>query len=303
MVRENRVGTLVSLVDGLLVAEHADPIEKKPLYHVLPGTLSHSIASVGCNFRCEHCQNAEIAKYNDHGSGKMPGVQVTPEQTVAKAVANGCKSIAYTYTEPTVWLEYALETCKKSVEAGLYNIFVTNGYITSEALAMVAPFLHAANIDLKGFTDDFYRKICGARLEGVLECIRDYRKKGIWIEITTLLIPGLNDDKIQLEGIASFIANELGTGTPWHISRFFPYHHMTDRPPTPSSSFERAYEAAVKAGLEYIYEGNLQGGREQTYCPACGSLLIGRQGYRVSINKLKDGSCGNCGKSIPGIWG
>lgn len=301
-VRENRGGSLYSLSSGLIVAEHVDPVEKKPLFHLLPGSLSYSLASVGCNFRCLHCQNADIAQYNDQGTGQLPGHPLPPREAVRRAIASGCRSIAYTYTEPTVWFEYALETARLAAEAGLYNIFVTNGYITPEALVLLTPVLHAANIDLKGFSEEFYRTICGAHLNEVLDCIRDYRKQGIWIEITTLLIPGANDDIEQLDGIARFIANELGTDTPWHISRFFPCHNLLDRPPTPLSSLERAVEAGNRAGLRYIYEGNVSNGREQTICPFCGALVIGRSGYSITHNNLHDGACGRCSKPVAGIW-
>lgn len=302
-VRENRCGVLYSLVSGLIVAEHIDPIEKKPLYHVLPGSRSFSLASVGCNFRCLHCQNADIAKYDDQGTGAMPGRPTPPEKAVLSALQGGCRSIAYTYTEPTVWFEYALATARLAAEAGLYNIFVTNGYIGTEALGMIAPVLHAANIDLKGFSNDFYRRVCGAQLSEVLNCIREYRRRGIWIEITTLVIPGENDDAEQLNGIARFIADELGPDTPWHVSRFFPCYQMLNHPPTPASSLERALEAGDRAGLRYIYEGNVSHGREQTICPGCGSVVIGRSGYTVTRLNLKDGACGSCGKPIAGVWG
>lgn len=293
---------MLSLVDERMVAEQIDPIEKKPFFHLLPGSTSYSLAAVGCNFRCLHCQNASIAQFDDHGSTVLPGHQLTPDEAVRRALAGGCRSIAYTYTEPTVWFEYALSTAKLAAEKGLYNLFVTNGYITPEALDMIAPVLHGANIDLKGFTDDFYRRVCGARLSEVLDCIRDYRRRGIWIELTTLIIPGENDDDEQLHGIARFIADELGPDTPWHISRFFPCHRMLNHPPTPLSSLERALAAGDRAGLRYLYEGNVAAGREQTRCPHCGALVVGRSGYTITRINLKDGSCGSCGKAIAGIW-
>ncbi len=301
-VRENRGGTLHNLTAGLLVAEQVDPIEKKPLFHLLPGSRCHSVASVGCNFRCLHCQNATIAQYDDQRSGHLPGRAVTPEQTVTTALQAGCRSIAFTYTEPTVWFEYALKTATLAADAGLYTIFVTNGYITPEALAMITPVLHAANIDLKGFSDDFYRRVCGARLDQVLEGIRDYRRRGIWIEITTLIIPDENDDQQQLDDIARFIAQELGPDTPWHISRYFPQYRM-QQPATPRQSLDRAFEAGTRAGLHYIYEGNLNNGREQTICPSCGLTVISRSGYNVTGTNLKDGACARCGRQIAGIWG
>lgn len=302
-VRENRNGELIALVDGLIVAEQIDPIEKKPLFHLLPGSRSYSLASVGCNFRCLHCQNASIAQYDDHGSGVLPGRQLSPAEAVQHALDGGCRSIAYTYTEPTVWFEYALATARLAAEAGLFNLFVTNGYIAPGALKMIAPVLHAANIDLKGFSDDFYRRVCGARLAEVLDCIRDYRRHGIWIELTTLVIPGENDDEAQLNGIARFIADELGRDTPWHVSRFFPCYRMTDHPPTPISSLERALAAGDRAGLHYVYEGNVAAGREQTICPHCGAVVVGRSGYTITRLNLQDGCCGSCRKPIAGIWG
>ncbi len=302
-VRENRNGILYSLSSGILVAEHVDPVEKKPLYHVMPGTGAYSIASVGCNFHCLHCQNAQIAKYDDRNTGAMPGTQVSSREVVNRALDTKCSSIAYTYTEPTVWFEYCLETARISAEAGLFNIFITNGYITSEALSMISPVLHAANIDLKGFTEQFYNRVCGARLKGVLDGIREYKKRGIWIEITTLVIPGENDEPEQLQGIAKFISEELGAETPWHVSRFFPCHQMTNHPPTPLDSMEVALEAGDQFGLKYIYQGNISGGREHTICPSCGAFVIGRNGYRVTRINMKDGACGSCGKQIAGIWG
>jgi len=302
-VRKNRNGELFSLVDGLVVAEQVDPIEKKPLFHLLPGSSSYSLAAVGCNFRCLHCQNAGIAQYDSHDTSAMPGHKLPPAEAVERTLAGGCRSIAYTYTEPTVWFEYALATARLAAEKGLYNLFVTNGYITPEALGMIAPVLHAANIDLKGFSERFYRHICGARLAEVLDCIRDYRRRGIWIELTTLIIPGENDDDEQVNGIARFIADELGPDTPWHVSRFFPCHRMPDHPPTPLASLERALAAGDRAGLRYVYEGNVAAGREQTRCPHCGSLVVGRSGYTVTRINLQDGSCVSCGKAIAGIWG
>lgn len=301
-IRENRDGLLVSLVDEQIVAEHIDPIEKKPLFHLLPGSRSYSVAAVGCNFRCLHCQNASIAQYDAQGTGTIPGHHLPPQEAVRRAVAGGCRSVAYTYTEPTVWFEYTLTTARLAADARLYNIFVTNGYITPEALEMIAPVLHAANIDLKGFTKEFYRRICGAQLTEVLDCIRDYRRRNIWIELTTLVIPGENDDQQQLNGIARFIADELGADTPWHVSRFFPCHRMEDHPPTPLASLERALEAGDRAGLRYVYEGNVAAGREQTVCPACGALVVGRDGYTITSLNLRDGCCSRCGQVLPGIW-
>ena len=302
-VRENRGGKLFSLSSGRIIAEQIDPIEKKPLYHLLPGSRCYSLASVGCNFHCLHCQNHEIAQYTPPVSGSTPGRIIAPQEAVQQAMHNGCRSIAFTYTEPTVWFEYTLDTARLAAEAGLYTVYVTNGYISDTALSMLAPFLHAANIDLKGFSEEFYKRVCGASLNQVLDSIRTYRQHGIWIEITTLLIPGENDDPLQLNRLARFIADELGPDTPWHISRFFPRHRMLSHRATPVESFDRALEAGARAGLRYIYEGNIANGREQTRCPGCGALLIGRNGYAITKLNITDGSCPECGRQIAGIWG
>lgn len=301
-VRENRAGRLMSLVYGRIAAEHTDPIEKKPLFHVLPGTTSYSIATVGCNFRCRHCQNYTIAQYEPNPAAEIPGYSVTPEQIVERALRSGCSSISYTYTEPTIFCEYALDCARLASAAGLKNIFVTNGYITPQALDVVAPFLDAANIDLKGFSDDFYRRVVGAQLEEVLACIRDYHRRGIWIEITTLVIPGENDSDEQLNGIARFIADELGCDVPWHISRFFPQYEMTDREPTPPASLTRAVEAGRRAGLRFLYVGNLAGGLENTDCPSCSATVIRRAGYQILDNSLAGDVCRKCGAKLAGIY-
>lgn len=301
-VRENRGGVLVSLVYGMVVAEHVDPVEKKPLFHFQPGTRTYSIATVGCNFRCRHCQNYSIAQYDPDTVGRVAGDYVTPEEIVRRAVQSGCQSISYTYTEPTIFFEYALDIARLAHAAGLKNIFVTNGYITSEALDVVAPFIDAANIDLKGFDVNFYERVAGARLEGVLECIRDYHRRGIWVEITTLVIPGENDSDAQLGGAAAFIASQLGIDVPWHISRFFPQYQMADREPTPPDSLARAVAAGKRNKLRYLYVGNYAGGPENTDCPVCGATLIRRQGYDILANGIDNGVCRMCCSEIAGVW-
>lgn len=299
-VRENRGGILYSLVYGKLCAEHVDPVEKKPLFHLLPGSKCYSIATVGCNFRCRHCQNYSISQVP--ANAVIPGVERSPEQVVQQALATGCRSIAYTYTEPTMFFEFALDTARLAREAGLKNVFVTNGYITKEALAAIAPYLDAANIDLKGFSEDFYREVVHARLGEVLDSIIEYRRQGIWIEITTLIIPGLNDSTEQLQGIASFIVENLGNDTPWHVSQFYPTFQLTDRPRTPVETLRRACDIGSEAGLRYVYEGNVPGaGGENTRCPDCGALLIGRYGYLIESNRLNNGACPDCGAVIAGI--
>jgi len=299
-VRENRGGTLYSLVYGKLCAEHVDPIEKKPLFHVMPGSKSYSIATQGCNFRCRHCQNYTISQVSSHD--EIRGVEQTPQDIVKKATNNGCSSISYTYTEPTIYFEFAYDTAQLAKAAGLRNIFVTNGYISKDALVTIAPYLDAANIDLKGFTKEFYREYVHANLTEVLDSIIEHRKQGIWIEITTLIIPGLNDSPTELQGIAEFIVNNLGVDTPWHVSQFYPTYKLTDRPRTPVDTLRMARDIGLAAGLRFVYEGNIPGkGGENTCCPACSSPLIQRYGYQIESNRIISGACPDCGQSIPGI--
>lgn len=301
-VRENRDGFLYSLVYGRAVAEWVDPIEKKPLYHFLPGSRSYSVAAAGCNFRCYYCQNYSISQPSFPG-GNIAGENLSPEEIVSRALSAGCRSIAYTYTEPTVFFEYAHDTAVLAHRAGIRNVFVTNGYISSEALAFIRPYLDAANIDLKGYTEKFYREIVGARLSGVLDCIREYKSLGIWIELTTLVIPGLNDSDEELTSIARFIAAELGVETPWHVSRFHPTYRLTDRPITPFATLRRARRIGIEAGLRYVYEGNVPGeGGENTYCPGCREPLITRNGFAVEECAVRDGRCPECGHIVDGIW-
>ncbi|HJV66167.1 MAG TPA: AmmeMemoRadiSam system radical SAM enzyme [Geomonas sp.] len=301
-VRENRGGVLVSLVFGRAVAEHVDPIEKKPLFHVLAGSRSYAIATVGCNFRCLHCQNYSISQ-PDEGSIEFSGNLVEPETVVQRALAHGCRSIAYTYTEPTIFFEYAYETAKLARAAGLKNVFVTNGYITNEALGVIAPYLDAANIDLKGFTDSFYREVVGASLPEVLDCIREYKRLGIWLELTTLVIPHRNDSEQELRKIAEFIVGELGAGTPWHVTQFYPTYRLQDEARTPVATLRSARKIGLEAGLRYVYEGNVPGeGGENSYCPGCQQLLIKRYGYQIEKNLLVEGRCPSCSFAVDGIW-
>ena len=298
-VRENRSGTLYTLVYGQSIAENIDPIEKKPLFHYHPGSLSYSIATVGCNFRCLHCQNYGISQWPHERP--IGGRDLSPAEIVEHAVAAGCRSIAYTYTEPTIYYEYAYDTAVLARQHGLGNVFVTNGYITPEALEKIAPYLDAANVDLKAFSDDFYREVTGAKLQGVLETLQHYKKLGIWLEITTLIIPGRNDDEAQLKNIAHFIADKLGAETPWHITAFHPAYRMSDLPVTPPETLSKAWEIGRQAGLQYIYEGNLQNSREDTLCPGCQKPVIERVRFRVERNKIEAGRCPFCGTPIPGI--
>ena len=299
-VRENRAGTLYSLVYGKLCAEHIDPIEKKPLFHVMPGSRTYSIATVGCNFHCRHCQNYTISQVDR--TEPVRGTEQTPQEIVQRALDSGCRSISYTYTEPTIFFEFAYDTARLAREAGLKNIFVTNGYISRDALATIAPFLDAANIDLKGFSEGFYRDVVHARLSEVLDSIVEYRKQGIWLELTTLIIPGFNDSDTEMQGIAEFIVTNLGIDTPWHVSQFYPTYRLTDRPRTPVATLRRARDIGRAAGLRYVYEGNVPGeGGENTYCHNCSSVLIKRYGYTIETDRISSGACPDCGTAIAGI--
>ena len=299
-VRENQGGTLYSLTYGKLCAQAIDPIEKKPLFHVMPGSTSFSLASPGCNFRCRHCQNAAISQV---GAGAtVRGGVVSPAEVVEQALARGCPSLSYTYTEPTVFYEFALDTARLAHQAGLRNIFVSNGYISPEALGGISPWLDAANIDLKGFSETFYRDIVQARLSEVLDSLIEYRRLGIWLELTTLVIPGLNDSDAELRDLASFITTHLGADTPWHVSQFYPTYQLTNRPRTPLATLRRAREIGLAAGLHYVYQGNAPGeGGEDTRCPNCQADLIKRRGFTILSNRLEQGNCPDCGTTIAGI--
>lgn len=301
-VRENRAGTLYTLVYGKSIASNVDPIEKKPLFHLLPGSLSYSMATVGCNFRCKHCQNNQIAHWPMQNDS-IPGGALPPEEAVQQALDAGCHSIAYTYTEPTIFFEYAYDTAVLAREAGLKNVFVSNGYTTTEALEKIAPYLDAANIDLKGFTEEFYRSVTGATLAGVLETLKEYKRLGIWTEVTTLVIPHHNDDPEQLQRIAAFIADELDRDTPWHVTAFYPTYKMLDEPPTPVGTLETARRIGFEAGLRFVYTGNIPGADgESTRCPHCGETVIGRHGFRLTENNLERGHCVHCEAEVPGVW-
>jgi pyruvate formate lyase activating enzyme len=305
-VRENRGGQLVSTVFGRAVAANADPVEKKPLFHFYPGSVAFSIATRGCNFHCLNCQNWAISQAERDGFA-TPEFPLPPEAVVAGAVAAGARSIAYTYTEPTVFIEYVVETARLALAAGLSNVLVTNGYQTPEALDLLAPLVQAANVDLKSMNDRFYRRVVGARLEPVLDTLRGMRRRGIWLEVTTLLIPGLNDDPDELSAVAGWIAAELGTETPWHVSRFFPTYRLTDLDPTPGSTVRRAVQAGRVAGLRHVYSGNMADGDEDTRCAGCGELLIRRRGFSAVPASLSDGRCERCGMTLAGVgmadWG
>ncbi len=301
-VRKNIDGTLYALTYERCIAKNVDPIEKKPLFHVLPGTTSYSIATVGCNFRCAHCQNYEISQI-PRDQDIILGEIYPPEIVIKDALKYKCKSISYTYTEPTIYYEYAYDTAVIAKKVGLKNIFVTNGYTGEEALKDISPYLDAANVDLKAFTDDFYKKICGAKLQAVLDTLKLYRKLNIWIEVTTLVITGYNDSEKELRDIARFIKTELGDYVPWHVTAFYPTYKLTDAPKTPLTKLKNAWEIGKEEGLKFVYTGNvLNTEGESTFCPDCNKKIIERVGFIITKNFIKDGICSFCNAKIPGIW-
>lgn len=297
-VRENRDGVLHTLVYGRTIAQHVDPIEKKPLFHFHPGSTSYSIATPGCNFRCEWCQNSDISQM-PREQHLIMGNEASPEDIVSAAQQAGCRSISYTYTEPTVFFEYTFDTARLARAGGLANVYVTNGYMTPETLETIHPYLDAANVDLKAFRDDTYKRYIGARLQPVLESLKLMKRLGIWVEVTTLIIPTINDDPAELRETAQFLARELGTETPWHLSRFFPMYRVAHIPPTPVETLRRAREIGREAGLRYVYIGNVAGTEcSHTVCHGCGRIVVEREGYRVRVTGLQGSSCRYCGTEL-----
>jgi len=304
-VRKVEGGELKLLVYGLAAAVNVDPVEKKPMFHLLPTTKAFSVGTVGCNFSCSFCQNADISQYPQEHQHRLLGQELPPERIVALAQEYGCDSVAYTYNEPIVWFEYSHDTAKLAHEAGLKNIYVTSGYETKKAIDLLAPYIDGMNIDIKGFTDTFYKEICGAKLKPVLEAVRYAHSRGIWIEITTLLIPGKNDSDEEIRGIAEFIA-ALDPFIPWHLSAFHPTYKMTDVERTPASTLRRAYKIGQEAGLKYLYVGNIDDeDHESTYCPGCGERVIDRSGHigQFVTNHLSpEGHCPYCDYQLEGVW-
>ena len=302
-VRENREGMLYSLVYGRLIAENVDPIEKKPLFHFLPGSRAFSISTVGCNFHCLHCQNFDISQYPHAHAGEIAGAERTAADVVGEAVRTGCASVCYTYVEPTIFYEFAYDCSLIAREQQLKNVFVSNGYMTPEVTRHLAPVLDGINIDIKAFTDKFYKKVCKAGLQPVLDSVRLMHELGVWVEVTTLIIPGWNDSSDELRDIAGFI-HSVSPTIPWHVTAFYPTYKMMDREPTPVTTLRKAREIGLAEGLKYVYEGNIPGeGGENTYCPACGAEVISRYGFSIRQNSLADGRCSKCGEQIAGVWG
>ena len=296
-VRENWEGVLYTLVYGRPVSVAVDPIEKKPLFHFLPGSMSLSLATVGCNFSCLFCQNAEISQM-PKDQKRLAGRYLSPGEVVQTALESGCLSVSYTYTEPTVFYEYARDCAELAAAAGLKNVFVTNGFMTAATLRDIDGLLHAANVDLKSFSDEFYRKVVGGRLKPVLDSIRRLWAMGVWVEVTTLLIPGMNDSEEELRSIADFLVS-VSPDIPWHVSRFYPAYRLRNVPPTPVTAIEKALSIGRDAGLHYVYGGNVPGhSSESTRCPDCGEVVLDRQGFQLVRNSLHEGRCPRCGREI-----
>ncbi len=300
-VRKNVGGALFTAAYEKIAASAVDPIEKKPLFHVKPGSKCYSIATYGCNFKCSFCQNYELSQPLAEGEfsfENVPGRKTTPEKVVEEALALGCETMAFTYSEPTIFYELAYDCCVLARKKGVLTVFVTNGYICESPLREIAPYLSAANVDLKSFSDEWLRKICGARLAPVCDTIKLMKKLGIFVEVTTLLIPGENDSEEELFRLASFVAS-VDKAVPWHVSAFRPDYRMLDRAATSASQIERAIKIGKQAGLKYVYGGNARGrGFEDTVCPSCGKTLIARNGYVILRNDLADGNCPACGAEI-----
>jgi pyruvate formate lyase activating enzyme len=304
-VRKVEDGELKLLVYGIASAVNIDPVEKKPMYHFLPESTVFSLGTVGCNFRCSFCQNYRISQYPKEHQHNITGQKLPPKNIVKLALEHGCKSIAYTYNEPIVFFEYTYDTAKLAHKHGLKNIYVTSGYETHKAIDLLAPYIDGMNIDIKSFSDKFYKEICGARLKPVLEAVKYAYEKGIWIEITTLLIPDKNDSQEEIREIAKFIAS-IDNSIPWHVSAFHPTYKMLDTPRTPSSTLLKAYNIGKEEGLKYLYVGNVNDmDHSSTYCPNCKKRVIDRSGYvgEQVINSLKNETfCPYCNYKIEGVF-
>ena len=297
-VRENRDGTLYTLIYGLVSSEAVDPIEKKPLFHFYPGTLSYSLGTIGCNFRCKHCQNWTISQT---GLDEAHAVEILPEKAISRAFASDSKTIAWTYNEPTIWYEYTYDCAKLAKEAGLGTIYVTNGYITPEALKGISPYLDAFRVDIKAFSEEFYKNVCSAKLAPVLESAKLARELGMHVEVINLVIPKLNDSPDEIRKLSKWVHDNLGEDTPLHFTRFQPHYKMQDLPQTPVATLEAAYRIAREEGMRFVYLGNVFGHEyESTFCPKCGELLIKRGYFEVGkYNITPENKCLNCGEPIP----
>jgi len=299
-VRMHRGGKLYSLVYGKPCAVHVDPVEKKPLFHLLPGTGAYSLATAGCNLSCRFCQNWEISQADPETTRNA---ELPPDAVVAAAQAARCRSIAFTYSEPTVFFEYMLDTARLARARGLRTIWVTAGYINPEPLRELATVLDAANIDIKSMRDSYYREICGARLQPVLDAVALAVRLGVMVELTYLIVPTLNDGMDEIRDLARWVKATVGPDVPLHLSRFFPMYRLERLPPTPLATMARAHDTARAEGLNHVYTGNVpHDGRSNTFCPQCGALLIARLGFTVLTMRVRAGACPDCGRRIHGLW-
>lgn len=295
-VRGNRGGKLQSLIYGLASSIHPDPIEKKPLFHFLPGTTSISFGSIGCNLFCKHCQNFSISRA---GLGDFDLTTISPEDVVKYAASARAKSVSWTYNEPTIWHEFTTASSKAAHAAGYKTVYVTNGYIQEAPLRELKGVIDAMNIDVKGFTDGFYKKTCGGRLQPVLTACEVAVGLGIHVEITYLVIPGLNDTEDEIAKFSKWVVDTLGAQIPVHFSAFHPDYKMVDVPPTSERTLSKAYDLARKAGLSFVYLGNiLAGDRDDTHCPKCGAKVVEREGFSVLRTRLNGNRCGSCGGDL-----
>ncbi|MBF0216826.1 MAG: AmmeMemoRadiSam system radical SAM enzyme [Candidatus Omnitrophica bacterium] len=301
-VRMNSGGELRTLVYAQPISVHIDPIEKKPVYHMLPGSRIFSLATVGCNLKCSFCQNWEISQTYPEQAGKHAEI-LSPKEIVDAAIRNKCGSIAYTYSEPVVFYEYVLDIAKLAKEKGLRNVMVSAGYINPEPLKKLAPYMDVVKIDLKGFNERFYRKVTGGDLKYVLAALKELHELGVMVEVVNLVVPGLNDDIEEIERMCKWLYENMGPDTPVFFSKFTPQYRLANLPATPIETLEKARKIAMTAGLKYVYIGNVSGHpAENTYCPKCGKTLIRRYGYSIQEKNMKNGACGTCGEKIPGIW-
>jgi pyruvate formate lyase activating enzyme len=299
-IRVNLDGMLRAVTFGRPCSVHVDPIEKKPLFHFLPGTPILSIATVGCNLHCRNCQNHEISQANPE---EEPAFELEPERAVAEAERERCRSVAYTYTDPVVWYEYALRTSEVARERGLRNVLVTAGYVNPDPWRRLLAVTDAANIDLKFFDDRRYREVCSATLAPVLAALVIAKEEGVWLEVTNLVIPTQNDDLAGIARMCRWHRENLGAETPLHFSRFIPRYRMRNLPPTPAETLLAARRTALEEGLLHVYIGNVPGSEgENTVCPGCGAVLIRRVGYRVEPPAMRDGACAACGRPLAGVW-
>lgn len=299
-VRRNVNGELQSLVYARPCSIHIDPIEKKPLFHFLPGSETFSLATAGCNLRCVFCQNWEISQTKPED---VQSEMFLPEQLVDGALERKCASISYTYSEPTVFYEYMFDSSALAHKRGIRNVLITSGYMNQEPLRNLCAVLDAANVDLKGFSDKTYQWMASAKLQPVLDTLKTLKEKGVWLEVGYLVIPTVNDSPQEIQAMVDWVAKNLGPDVPLHFLRFFPQHKLTNLPPTPIATLERAYETARKAGMHYVYLGNVPGHKaNNTWCPQCGKLLIERTGFFTGENNIKNGRCRFCGRKIAGIW-